>query len=98
MVSGLTRALRKILEQLKNPQIEDGLEIEIYNSRGVVSRDPLGGGGQERRLAAQYSARSASLNQRWTRTAELLRRVADQYEREAQAEDRKEELRKDGFW
>ena len=49
-------------------------------------------------LAAQYAGWSAALNQRWPRTAELLRRVAEQYDREAQAEDREAELRKDGFW
>jgi hypothetical protein len=91
-------ALRDLLERLKNPQIEKGLEIEIYNSRGVVTKDPLSGGGQERQLVAQYAGGAAALNQRWPRTAELLRRVAEQYEREAQAEDREAELRKDGFW
>jgi hypothetical protein len=91
-------ALRDILEHLKNPQIENGIEIEIYNSRGVVTRDPVGGGGPERQLAAQYAGWAAVLNQRWPRTAELLRRVAEQYDREAQAEDREAELRKDGFW
>jgi hypothetical protein len=91
-------ALRDLLERLKNPQIEKGLEIEIYNSRGVVTKDPLGGGGQERQLMAQYAGGAAALNQRWPRTAELLRRVAEQYEREAEAEDREAELRKDGFW
>jgi hypothetical protein len=91
-------ALRDILEHLKNPQIENGIEIEIYNSRGVVTRDPVGGGGPERQLAAQYAGSAAVLNQRWPRTGELLRRVAEQYDREAQAEDREAELRKDGFW
>jgi hypothetical protein len=90
--------LREILERLKNSQIEKGIEVEIYNSRGVVTKDPLSGGGDERQLVAQYAGWAAAINQRWQRTAELLRRVADQYAREAQAEDREAELRKDGFW
>ena len=92
------QALRDILERLKNPQVEKGIEVEIYNSRGVVTRDPVAGGGPERHLASQYAGWAAALNQRWPRTAELLRRVAEKYDREAQAEDREAELRKDGFW
>ena len=90
--------VRELLEQLENSRIERGLEVEIYNSRGVVHRDPAGGGGQERRLAAQYSGWAAAVDRRWARTVELLRLVAETYEREAQAEDSEAELRKDGFW
>jgi hypothetical protein len=91
-------ALRELLERLQNSEVEQGIEIEIYNSRGVVTRDPKGGGGQERQLAAKYSGWAAELNKRWPRTGELLRRVAETYGREAEAEDREAELRKDGFW
>jgi hypothetical protein len=91
-------ALREVIEDLRNPEIETGIEIEIYNSRGVVTRDPLGGGAQERHLATQYRNWAAALNQRWPRTAELLRRVAEKYEREAHSEDSEAELRRDGFW
>jgi hypothetical protein len=64
--------VREILERLKNAQIAQGREIEIYYSRGVVTRDPLNGGGQERHLV-RYAGSAAALDQRWPRTTELLR-------------------------
>ena len=91
-------AVRDLLESVKNPNIEKGLEIEIYNSRGVVSRDPMEGGHGERQLGNQYAGWAAALGGRWTRIREVLRRVAEQYEREAYAEDGEAELRKDGIW
>ena len=91
-------AVRDLLESLKNPQIEKGLEIEMYNSRGVVSRGPTEGGHQERQLGNRYAGWAGALGGRWMRTAEVLRRVSDQYEREAYAEDGEAELRKDGMW
>ena len=91
-------AVRELLESLKNPEIERGLEIEIYNSRGVVSSGPTEGGHQERQLGNQYAGWARALGRRWMRTAEVLKRVAEQYEREAYSEDGEAELRKDGMW
>ncbi|MCY4110186.1 MAG: hypothetical protein OXG11_14325 [Chloroflexi bacterium] len=91
-------AVRDLLESLKNPQIEKGLEVEIYNSRGVVSRGPTEGGRQERQLGNQYARWAGALGRQWMRIAEVLNRVAEQYEREAYAEDGEAELRKDGMW
>ena len=91
-------AVRDLLENLKNPQIEKGLEVEIYNSRGVVSRGPTEGGRQERQLGSQYAGWARALGRRWMRIAEVLKRVAEQYEREAYAEDGEAEVRKGWKW
>ena len=44
------RGLARHIRAPEKPQIEKGIGIEIYNSRGVVTRDPVGGGGPERQL------------------------------------------------
>jgi len=71
------------------------MEIAIYNSRGVVSRDLSEGGEQESRLVETYRAYARLLSDRWPRTSALLRRVAKYYAVQAHQEDMEAELRED---
>jgi hypothetical protein len=90
-------AVREIIEELSSEDLEDGIEIEVYNSRGWTSRDPTEGGVQERELAEQYTGYAAVLNDRWPRTAAMLRSIADTYSRDAGRHDVDAELTED-FW
>lgn len=89
--------VRELLEALQSPEIEDGLRIEIYNSRGVTSRDAFDGGDQERVVAAGYVEQSETFADRWPRTASILRDLAQTYEREARRMDEEAERRREGF-
>jgi hypothetical protein len=80
-------AVRALLEELSNDHIEKGLEIRIYNRRGVITRDPEAGGELERSLAAKYREQEQALRDSWPRMARVLRNVADTYEAEARIED-----------
>lgn len=90
-------AVRDVVEEFASEDLEDGIEIEVYNSRGWTSRDPTEGGVQERELVEQYTAYAAVLNDRWPRTAAMLRSIADTYRRDAGRHDVDAELTED-FW
>ena len=81
------RPVRDLLERVQSPHLEDGLRTQILNSRGVTSRDPLAGGDQERHLAEHYRGLAAQFDDRWPRTAAVLRQVAESYDRGARRED-----------
>lgn len=89
------RAVRDLLEELENPEIETGLYLGIHNSRGVTTRSLTEGGAQEWALAKNYRESADVLADRWPRTATVLRDVAAGYEAEARREDREAELRED---
>jgi hypothetical protein len=45
-------AVRHAIEELASEDLEHGIQIEVYNSRGWTSRGPTEGGVQERELAS----------------------------------------------
>lgn len=80
-------AVRSIIENLDNDIINRHIPIEIYNGRGVVSRNPDEGGNQERKLAQNYKEMSEKLNTKWPVTASILRDISSSYEQDARRED-----------
>ena len=46
--------VRDLLESLQSEKVEEGLRVQIFNNRGVTSRNPEDGGDQERALAKKY--------------------------------------------
>ena len=77
-------AVRDVLEEIGSPDIATGIEIGVYNSRGVHFRGE--GGGQERELAAKYRnwARKLSAYPYLSRTVE---QIARRYDRDGDRED-----------
>jgi len=75
-------ALRDLLEELKNYEIEKGIEIGILKSRSST-RVAAEGETPERSLADRYRNFVAVVRDKWPRTARLLERVADDYEHKA---------------
>jgi hypothetical protein len=74
------------LEKLKEPTIESGIMTERYNMRGVVTRSLFEGGEQERELARTYR-KWLEERREYPRTAALLGRIANSWDREAELED-----------
>jgi DNA-binding XRE family transcriptional regulator len=85
--------VREILEVTRSRTLERGLEIGVYNRRGVTVRMPHDGGGQERALAERYRADAEALRFDWPRTAACLDRIATTYEVDANREDLSAEQR-----
>lgn len=81
------RSVCEVVETVASPDIASGLEIGVYNSRGVVSRSMGEGGEQERRLSAKYRAWA----QRWAfdypHVGGILERIARSYDHDAERED-----------
>jgi hypothetical protein len=92
-----TRAVRDLLEDLHSDHVDKGLEIGIYNSRGVVSRDPEAGGTLERELAHDYRKHAEHLRDKWPRAAAVSRRLAETYEAQARNEEAEAERRRRGL-
>ena len=88
------RPVRNVIEDLASDELEDGFSLGVYNSRGVVTRDPADGGVQERGLAERYEGFAAAVRTRW-RTARLLRKIARHYRGDARREDHRSELLED---
>jgi hypothetical protein len=80
-------AVRNLLETLQSEDVENGLRIELYNSRGPTSRSPFAGGVQERELANKYREQATGFVDRWPQTASVLRALADTYDRDARRHD-----------
>lgn len=88
-------AVRDLIEEVASYDLERGIEIGRYNSRGVVVKDPYEGGAKEREIAEEYERYARTMAHRWFRTAAMLRRLAASYRAEAEREDREAELRQD---
>ena len=74
------------MEKLHSDYVEEGIEIERRNMRGVVTKAMFEGGGQERALADQ--ARSwAKAAENWPRTHDMLIRLAEAWQAWAGHED-----------
>lgn len=83
--------LRELLEELESEHIEKGIEIEQFNSRGVVTKRPFEGGNQERELAKKWRGWADTISPRWPRTGALLEHIADSWEENARREDQEAE-------
>jgi hypothetical protein len=89
--------VRDLLETLQSDEVEDGLRVEIFNSRGVATRGSFEGGDQERALAATFATQAEKIADRWPRAAAILRNLAEEYERYARRIDEEAERRLKGF-
>ena len=92
-----SRPVRDLLEDLESDALDRGLELGIFNSRGVTSRSMDAGGAQERRLADDYRERSKRFAAQWPRTASVFSHLARSYEADAMREDQAAERRRRGL-
>lgn len=88
-------AVRDLIEAVRSDVLERGMKTGRYNSRGVVTKDPLAGGESERSLADHYESQASNVALRWPRTAAMLRTLRDSYRRDGTREDVDAELAHD---
>jgi hypothetical protein len=65
-------AVCEVIEEAASLELERGIEVGVYHSRGVVTKGLREGGAQERRLAERYRGFAATIGDRWPRTAAVL--------------------------
>lgn len=76
-------SVAEVLNSKDAPDMRDGFQTEIYNSRGVHSVDPTGK--PERELAAKYRGQAEAVeNVGYHRLASTLRNLANEYDRDAE--------------
>jgi hypothetical protein len=85
------RELRRFIEDIQNEQIEHGIEIEQFNSRGVVSKELYEGGKQERLIAIKWRGWAGKMDIGWIRTRAMLERIASGWDAHAKREDERTE-------
>ena len=85
-------AVREIIQEISSRDLELGVEIGVYNKRGVWSKSIDEGGIQERQLAETYQGYASAIVDSYPRTASMLRRIACGYESDAHREDVRAEL------
>lgn len=92
-----TLAVRELIESICSQDLEHGVELEVYNSRGATFRSLSDGGKQERVLAKQYQEYARRVGGKWPRTRRMLERISENWDRDARREDQLTEERED-FW
>ena len=82
-------AVRDVLEGIEKPEsLEGGFVVGHFNRGGATFFDPNAGGDGERATAKAYRESADRLSPTWPATARLLKRIADNYHREARSSDR----------
>lgn len=85
-------AVRDVIEELASADLEEGFSTGVFNSRGMVTKDPSAGGAAERVLAQRYNGFAMAIRAAYPRTARMLRTIAEWYRRDASREDFKSVL------
>ena len=77
----------EVLQAIASPDVATGFEIGVRNARGVHRRSLDEGGRQERALTAKYRACAERLTFDYPYVANILERIAEAYDWEAERED-----------
>jgi len=88
------RCLRQLLEDIDSKEIETGLGLAQFNSRGVTCKAMYEGGKQERELSVMWVRRAEKLSTTWPKASAFCSRISERWEREAAAEDERAEKEK----
>jgi addiction module HigA family antidote len=86
------KPVRDALEKIATEALSEGLRTGLYNARGVHWRGD--GGGQERELAEKYRNWAQALEFTHPRVFRILMKMVGIYEREANQEDTKANVRR----
>lgn len=85
------RCLRQLLEDIDSKDIETGLSLAQFNSRGVTCKAMYEGGEQERELAMMWAERANELSTTWPKASSLCSMISESWMRKASSEDERAE-------
>ena len=71
-----SKPVRDVIERLASSELDEGFRVEVFNSRGVVSRGFSEGGASERTMADKYSGLASLIRDQSPRTASILDQLA----------------------
>ncbi len=88
---------REVLNHSGADDLRRGFSLGVFNKRGVTTRSPCEGGGQERNLASYYRGQAERIQYSYPSVAAMLEEIAKDYEHHGRREDDEAGLRKEGF-
>lgn len=88
---------REVLDRPGADDLRRGFSVGVFNKRGVTTRSPCEGGGQERGLASYYRDQAERVQYSHPNVAAMLEEIAKDYEHHGKREDDEASLRKEGF-
>jgi len=91
------RFISKLLDRADLEEMRIGFAIGAHNKRGITSRSPGEGGGQERDLAQYYREQTEKIQHIFPNVSSMLDSIARSYESHAKREDDEAGLRREGF-
>lgn len=77
------------------PASRRGVHVGVVNDRGITTRGLYDGGDQERNIAGRYKRWAQQAAGEWPRTSRILRRLGEEYEREAGRRDAEAQISAD---
>jgi hypothetical protein len=84
--------VRDVVELVGSNELENGLVIGRFNTRGVTTRGVYEGGNQERERAVRHRTWASQVKTKWPRTSRVLTSIAEDYERDAIREDARADI------
>ncbi len=79
--------VRELIEFTRSKDLESGIQVGVYNKRGVTTRLPTDGGTLERDEAKRYREWSEKTRLEFPRTSAMLSGIADSYDADAKYQD-----------
>jgi hypothetical protein len=79
--------VRELIEFTRSKDLESGIQVGVYNKRGVTTRLPTDGGTLERDEAKRYRNWSEKTRLEFPRTSAMLSGIAESYELDAKRQD-----------
>lgn len=87
-----SETVAKTIERIASIELEQGLEIEVVNSRGVTTREILSGGNLEREDVERWKRAAEAVNPAYPRVKAMCLRVAASFRDTAEHQDLHAEL------
>lgn len=81
------KPIRDAIEHIGDEELDEGMRMAVYNSRGVTTRSMGEGGNQERELAKKYTGYAEKMSAKYPHTKSLLYSIASMWTHEAERHD-----------
>ncbi|MGH2555273.1 MAG: hypothetical protein ACRDHO_06110, partial [Actinomycetota bacterium] len=89
--------VRDVIERVSRSELDDGFRVQVFNSRGVMTRGLMEGGDQERERSAYYAQLAERARDGWPRTGAILRSIAEGFAGDARQFDEQAERLREGL-
>ena len=89
--------VREVLDRYELEDMRRGFQNGVWNKRGVTTKSPGEGGGQERELATTYRKYARAVQNSHVNVAAMFEEIARSYENDGVREDTSAQLRRESY-